>query len=238
MRKHGPAGAVLRRTMRRKRGRTQTEWRQGPGCERWATFERSENGGASTLPPAGATTGQPGFAAGEMRPNGSKGRGFAVGDPARRSRDGNGKTAVRGGEAMAAKRTTAQGGFAQRNAAPDFARQTQKAGPVTGQRGFAAGHWAALSLSKNLPRRKASQSSCGRSRRNRMKIRHFRGHAPWNQPALRSGVGAQSASSQKGVSRRKRVSRGTSPTSSAAAHSLSMVLTTADSRQRYTLVGV
>ena len=56
---------------------------------------------------------------------------FAVGDPARRSRDGNGKIAVRGGEAMAAKRTTAQGGFAQRNAAPDFARQTQKVGPVT-----------------------------------------------------------------------------------------------------------
>ena len=129
----------MRRKMRRKRGRTQTEWRQGPGCERGATFERSENGGASTLPPAGATTGQPGFAAGEMRPNGSKGRGFAVGDPARRSRDGNGKTAVRGGEAMAAKRTTAQGGFAQRNAARDFARQTQKAGPVTGQPGFAAG---------------------------------------------------------------------------------------------------
>ena len=70
-------------------------------------------------------------------------RGFAVGAPARRSRDGNGKTAVRGGEAMAAKRTTAQGGFAQRNAAPDFARQTQKAGPVTGQRGFAAGEMAA-----------------------------------------------------------------------------------------------
>ena len=131
MRKHGPAGAFLRRKMRRKRGRTQTEWRQGPGCERGATFERSENGGASTLPPVGATTGQPGFAAGEMRPNGSKGRGFAVGAPARRSRDGNGKTAVRGGEAMAAKRTTAQGGFAQRNAAPAFARQTQKAGPVT-----------------------------------------------------------------------------------------------------------
>ena len=39
-------------------------------------------------------------------------RGFAVGAPARRSRDGNGKIAVRGGEAMAAKRTTAQGGFA------------------------------------------------------------------------------------------------------------------------------
>ena len=74
-----------------------------------------------------------------MEPNGDKRRGFAVGDLARRSRGGNGKTAVRGGEAMAAKRTTAQGGFAQRNAAPDFARQTQKAGPVTGQRGFAAG---------------------------------------------------------------------------------------------------
>ena len=80
-----------------------------PGCERGAsrgtkertpadpagicgaTFEQSENGAASTLPPAGATTGQPGFAAGEMRPNGSKGRVFAVGDPARRSRDGDGK---------------------------------------------------------------------------------------------------------------------------------------------------
>ena len=66
-----------------------------------------------------------------MRPNGSKGRVFAVGDPARQSRDGDGKILVRGGEAMAAKRTTAQGGFAQRNAAPDFARQTQKVGPVT-----------------------------------------------------------------------------------------------------------
>ena len=68
---------------------------------------------------------------------------FAVGDPARQSRDGDGKIPVRGGEAMAAKRTTAQGGFAQRNAAPDFARQTQKAGPVTGQRGFAAGEMEA-----------------------------------------------------------------------------------------------
>ena len=56
---------------------------------------------------------------------------FAVGDPARRSRDGDGKMPVRGDEVMAAKRTTAQGGFAQRNAAPDFARQTQKVGPVT-----------------------------------------------------------------------------------------------------------
>ena len=74
-----------------------------------------------------------------MEPSGDKRRGFAVGAPARRGRDGNGKIAVRGGEAMAAKRTTAQGGFAQRNAARDFARQTQKVGPVTGQRGFAAG---------------------------------------------------------------------------------------------------
>ena len=68
-----------------------------------------------------------------MEPNGDKRRGFAVGAPARRSRDGNGKIAVRGGEVMAAKRTTAQGGFAQRNAAPAFARQTQKAGPMTGR---------------------------------------------------------------------------------------------------------
>ena len=75
----------------------------------------------------------------EMEPNGDKRRGFAVGAPARRGRVGNGKRAVRGGEAMAAKRTTAQGGFAQRNAARDFARQTQKVGPVTGQRGFTAG---------------------------------------------------------------------------------------------------
>ena len=74
-----------------------------------------------------------------MRPNGSKGRVFAVGDPARQSRDGDGKILVRGGEAMAAKRTTAQGGFAQRNAAPAFARQTQKAGADDRTRGFAAG---------------------------------------------------------------------------------------------------
>ena len=69
-----------------------------------------------------------------MEPNGDKRRVFAVGDPARQSRDGDGKILVRGGEAMAAKRTTAQGGFAQRNAAPDFARQTQKVGPMTAAR--------------------------------------------------------------------------------------------------------
>ena len=169
----------MRRKMRRKRGRTQTEWRQGRGFAVGAPARRSRDGNGKTSAPVGPMTGQPGFAAGEMRPNGSKSRGgngsrvwekrkvprfrgadygicrwryflsvkkvtkerrvFAVGAPARRSRDGNGKIAVRGGEAMAAKRTTAQGGFAQRNAARDFARQTQKAGPVTGQPGFAAG---------------------------------------------------------------------------------------------------
>ena len=115
--------------------RNGAERRQAPGCERGAsrgtkertpadpagicgaTFEQIENGVASTLPPAGATTGQPGFAAGEMRPNGNKGRVFAVGDPARQSRDGDGKILVRGDEVMAAKRTTAQRGFAQRNGA-------------------------------------------------------------------------------------------------------------------------
>ena len=93
---------------------------------------------ASVPAPAEATTDRA-VSRSEMEPNGDKRRGFAVGDLARRSRDGNGKIAVRGGEAMAAKRTTAQGGFAQRNAARDFARQTQKVGPVTGQPGFAAG---------------------------------------------------------------------------------------------------
>ena len=34
------------------------------------------------------------FRAGEMEPNGDKRRGFAVGAPARRSRDGNGKIAA------------------------------------------------------------------------------------------------------------------------------------------------
>ena len=131
MRKHGPAGAFLRRKMRRKRGRTQTEWRQGRGFAVGAPARRSRDGNGKTSAPVGPMTGQPGFAAGEMRPNGSKGRVFAVGDPARKSRDGDGKILVRGGEVMAAKRTTAQGGFAQRNAAPDFARQTQKVGPVT-----------------------------------------------------------------------------------------------------------
>ena len=91
----------------------------------------------------GPVTGQRGFAAGEMEAEADKCRGFDAGDPARQSRAGSGKISVRGGEAMDAKRTTAQGGFAQRNAAPDFARQTQKVGPVTGQRGFAAGEMEA-----------------------------------------------------------------------------------------------
>ena len=81
----------------------------------------------------GPVTGQRGFAAGEMEAEADKCRGFDAGDPARQSRAGSGKISVRGGEAMAAKRTTAQGGFAQRNAARDFARQTQKAGPMTGR---------------------------------------------------------------------------------------------------------
>ena len=72
-----------------------------------ATFEQSENGAASTLPPAGATTGRA-VSRSEMEPNGDKRRGFAVGAPARRSRDGNGKIAA-------------------------------PVGPMTGQRGFAAG---------------------------------------------------------------------------------------------------
>ena len=76
---------------------------------RGATLERSESGVGQHIGPGGADDRTRGFAAGEMRPNGSKGRVFAVGNPARRSRDGDGKILVRGGEAMAAKRTAAQG---------------------------------------------------------------------------------------------------------------------------------
>ena len=77
------------------------------------------------------------------------------------------------GEAMDAKRTTAQGGFAQRNAAPDFARQTQKAGPVTGQRGFAQRNGAErrqappCSMRDKRPRggRGAASGACGRKQK-------------------------------------------------------------------------
>ena len=78
---------------------------EGLGCERGTTFEQSENGAASTLPPAGATTGRA-VSRSEMEPNGDKRRGFAVGAPARRSRDGNGKTSAPVGP------VTGQPGFA------------------------------------------------------------------------------------------------------------------------------
>ena len=88
-------------------------------------------GGAGNLPR--------GFAAGEMEPNGDKRRGFAVGDPTRRSRDGTAKERCGVAKPWPRSGQTAPGRFARRNAAPDFARQTQKVGPMTGQRGFAAG---------------------------------------------------------------------------------------------------
>ena len=96
-----------------------------PGCERGAsrgtkertpadpagkcgaTFEQSENGQRARCPRRGQRPAAR-FRAGEMEPNGDKRRGFAVGAPARRSRDGNGKIAA-------------------------------PVGPMTGQRGFAAG---------------------------------------------------------------------------------------------------
>ena len=118
-----PAGATTgQRGFAQRNG---AERRQAPGCERGAsrgtrertpadpagkcgaTFEQSENGAASTLPPAGETSGRA-VSRSEMEPNGDKRRGFAVGAPARRSRDGNGKIAA-------------------------------PVGPMTGQRGFAAG---------------------------------------------------------------------------------------------------
>ena len=78
-----------------------------------------------------------------MEPNGDKRRVVGRGATLERSESGAGQNIGAGDEVMAAKRTTAQGGFAQRNAAPDFARQTQKVGPMTGQRGFAAGEMEA-----------------------------------------------------------------------------------------------
>ena len=158
----------LRRFLRRK---NRIENEEGRGFAVGDPARRSRDGDGKTSAPVGPMTGQRGFAerkwgsehvapgggndrprgfaAGEMRPNGSKSRGgngsrvwekrkvprfrgadygicrwryflsvkkvtkerrvFAVGAPARRSRDGNGKIAVRGGEAMAAKRTAAQG---------------------------------------------------------------------------------------------------------------------------------
>ena len=84
-----------------------------------------------------------------MKPD--KRRGFAVGDPARRSRDGDGKIAAPVGP------VTGQRGFAQRNGAErrqapgcergatfeqsenGAASTLPPAGATTGQRGFAAG---------------------------------------------------------------------------------------------------
>ena len=43
-----------------------------------APARRSRDGNGKIAAPAGPVTGQPGFAAGEMRPNGSKGRGRSV----------------------------------------------------------------------------------------------------------------------------------------------------------------
>ena len=46
------------------------------------------------------------------------------------------------------------------------------------QRNAAPRHCLGPQTGENLPGRKASQNSCGHSRRNNMKISHFRGHAP------------------------------------------------------------
>ena len=124
----------------------------------------------------GPMTGQRGFAAGEMEPNGDKRRGFAVGDPARRSRDGTAKERCGVTKPWPRSGQTAPGRFARRNAAPDFARQTQKVGPMTGQRGFAAGE-----MEPNGDKRWAaarSRTSMRRMRRRRplQPGRRFKGH--------------------------------------------------------------
>ena len=76
----------------------------------------------------GPMTGQRGFAAGEMEPNGDKRRGFAVGDPARRSRDGTAKERCGVAKPWPRSGQTAPGRFARRNAAPDFAQKPSKPG--------------------------------------------------------------------------------------------------------------
>ena len=76
----------------------------------------------------GPMTGQRGFAAGEMEPVGSKRRGFAVGDPARRSRDGTAKERCGVAKPWPRSGQTAPGRFARRNAAPDFAQKPSKPG--------------------------------------------------------------------------------------------------------------
>ena len=83
-----------------------------------------------------------------MQPNGSKRRGFAVGAPARRSRDGTAKERCGVAKPWPRSGQTAPGRFARRNAAPDFARQTQKAEgphapvPASPQRDAAEGRQA------------------------------------------------------------------------------------------------
>ena len=80
-----------------------------------------------------------------MQPNGSKRRGFAVGDPARRSRDGDGKRAVRGGEAMAAKRTNRTGSFRAAKRRARFCAANPKGGaddrPTRFRRGRNGAEW-------------------------------------------------------------------------------------------------
>ena len=62
----------MRRKMRRKRGRTQTEWRQGRGFAVGAPARRSRDGNGKIAAPVGPVTGQRGFAAGEMEAEADK----------------------------------------------------------------------------------------------------------------------------------------------------------------------
>ena len=66
----------------------------------------------------------------------------------------------------------------RRGSVPGYGRFLQPQIIVGTSRGRCHGQ-RPLRMSKKSPRRKASQSSCGRSRRNQMKIRHFQGHVPW-----------------------------------------------------------
>ena len=135
---------------------------EGLGCERGTTFEQSENGAASTLPPAGATTGQRGFA----QRNGAE----------RRQAPGCERGASRGTKERTPADPAGKCGATFEQSENGAASTLSPAGTTTGQRGFAAGE-----MEPNGDKRWAaarSRTSMRRMRRRRplQPGRRFKGH--------------------------------------------------------------
>ena len=135
---------------------------EGLGCERGTTFEQSENGAASTLPPAGATTGQRGFA----QRNGAE----------RRQAPGCERGASRGTRERTPADPAGKCGATFEQSENGAASTLSPAGTTTGQRGFAAGE-----MEPNGDKRWAaarSRTSMRRMRRRRplQPGRRFKGH--------------------------------------------------------------